>query len=49
VATVVISGGEAGDQFAGSPGSKSPRRLGEDLVSSDRRTSKSAGRNESEP
>jgi hypothetical protein len=39
VASVVISGGGAGDQSVGSPDVKSPRRLGEGLVSSDRRAS----------
>ena len=48
VAPVVISGGGAGDQSDRKPGSKRPRRLGENLVSSDRWASKSAGCSESE-
>jgi len=49
VAPVVISGGGAGDQSVRKPGSKRPRRLGEDPISSDRWASKSAGCNESKP
>ncbi len=48
VATVVISGGGAGDQSVGSPDVKVLVGWG-DLVSSDRRASKSAGCSESEP
>ena len=48
VATVVISGGGAGDQSVGSPDVNVLVGWG-DPVSSDRRASKSAGRSESEP
>lgn len=48
VATVVISGGGAGDQSVGSPDVNVLVDWG-DSVSSDRRASKSAGRSESEP
>jgi hypothetical protein len=49
VATVVISGGGAGDQFAESPEVKVLVGWGETPVSSDRRASKSTGCSESKP
>ena len=49
VGTVVISGDGAGDQTVGSPEVNGPRWLDANLVSSDRRASKAAGRSASEP